>query len=200
MDDLAAAALAHAVDHLLIGQHALAAGAPVDGHLLFVGQAFFEKLEEDPLGPLVVAGIGGIDLPVPIEGETEALELRPKVCHILRGDDLRVDVVFDGEIFGGQTKGIPAHGIQHVVAVLTALAAHHVQGGVAAGVAHMQAGTRGVRELHQGIELGFGVVDLGMECLFVLPHLLPLGFNSLVIVFHVCNQLQTFLLQIPRSE
>ena len=25
-------------------------------------------------------------------------------------------------------------------------------------------------------------------------------FNSLVIVFHVCNQLQTFLLQIPRSE
>ena len=72
--------------------------------------------------------------------------------------------------------------------------------GLHVGHPHMQAGTRRIGELHQGIELGFGVVDLNMEGLFVLPHLLPLGFNSLVIVFHVCNQLQTFLLQIPRSE
>ena len=87
-----------------------------------------------------------------------------------------------------------------VVAVFTALAAYHVQRGVAAGMADVQACTRRIRELHKGIELGFFVVDLDMEGLFVLPHLLPLGFNSLVIVFHVCNQLQTFLLQIPRSE
>jgi hypothetical protein len=35
-----------------------------------------------------------------------------------------------------------------------------------------------------------------VEGLFVLPHLLPLGFNSLVIILHVCNQLQT-LTKIP---
>ena len=38
VDDLAAAALADAVYHFLIGQHALAAGAPVDGHFLLIGQ------------------------------------------------------------------------------------------------------------------------------------------------------------------
>ena len=158
------------------------------------------QLQEDPLGPLVVFRVGGVDLAVPVKGEAQSLQLAAEVVHVVLGDDGRVDVVLHGEVLGGQTEGIPAHGVQHVVAVLTALAAHHIQGGVAAGVAHMQAGTRRIGELHQGIELGFGVVDLGMESLFVLPHLLPLGFNSLVIVFHVCNQLQTFLLQIPRSE
>ena len=198
--DLAAAALAHAVDHFLVGQHALAAGAPVDVHFLLVGQTVLVQLQEDPLGPLVVFRVGGVDLAVPVKGEAQSLQLAAEVVHVVLGDDGRVDVVLHGEVLGGQTEGIPAHGVQHVVAVLTALAAHHIQGGVAAGVAHMQAGTRRIGELHQGIELGFGVVDLGMESLFVLPHLLPLGFNSLVIVFHVCNQLQTFLLQIPRSE
>ena len=37
-DDLAAAALADAVDDFLVGQHALAAGAPVDGHGGLIGQ------------------------------------------------------------------------------------------------------------------------------------------------------------------
>ena len=41
--DLAAAALAHAVDNFLVGQHALAAGAPVDVHFLLVGQAVLDR-------------------------------------------------------------------------------------------------------------------------------------------------------------
>ena len=183
VDDLAAAALAHTVDHLLIGQHALAAGAPVDGHLLFVGQAFFEKLEEDPLGPLVVAGIGGIDLPVPIEGEAEALELGLKVCHILRGDDLRVDVVFDGEIFGGQAKGIPAHGVQHIIALHPALSGYDIQRGIGTRMADMQSLTGRIRELHQRIVFGLGVVIFGMEYMGFFPLFLPLRFNFLKFVF-----------------
>ena len=45
----AAAALAHAVDHFLVCQHALAGGTPVDVHLLFIGQPGLEQLEENPL-------------------------------------------------------------------------------------------------------------------------------------------------------
>ena len=200
MHHLAAAALAHAVDNFLVGQHALAAGAPVDVHFLLVSQTVLVQLQEDPLGPLVVLGVGGVDLTIPVKGEAQRLELAAEMIHVALGDDGRVDVVLHGEVLGGQTEGIPAHGVQHVVAVFTALAAYHVQRGVAAGMADVQACTRGIRELHKGIELGLFVVDLDVEGLFVLPHLLPLGFNSLVIVFHVCNQLQTFLLQIPRSE
>ena len=199
VDDLAAAALAHAVDDFLVGQHALAAGAPVDVHFLLVGQTVLVQLQEDPLGPLVVFGVSGVDLAVPVEGEAQSLELLTEVIHVLLGDDGRVDVVLHGEVLGGQTEGIPAHRVEHVVAVLTALAAHHVQRGIAAGVAHMQTRARRIRELHEGIELGLFVVDLGMEGLFVLPHLLPLGLNGLVIILH-CFQLQTFLLcQTPRA-
>ena len=190
---LAAAALAHAVDNFLVGQHALAAGAPVDVHFLLVSQTVLVQLQEDPLGPLVVLGVGGVDLTVPVEGEAQSLQLLAEVVHIVLGDDGRVDVVLHGEVLGGQTEGIPAHGVEHVVAVLTALAAHHVQRGIAAGVAHVQTRARRIRELHEGIELGLFVVDLGMEGLLVLPHLLPLGLNGLVIILH-CFQLQTFLM------
>ena len=54
VNDLAAAALAHAVDNFLVGQHALAAGAPVDVHFLLVSQTMLIQLQEDPLGPLII--------------------------------------------------------------------------------------------------------------------------------------------------
>ena len=75
LDHGAAAALADAVDHFLVGQHDLAAGAVVDGGLLLVGKAFLVELQEDPLGPLVVFGVGGIDLPVPVKGQAQGLQL-----------------------------------------------------------------------------------------------------------------------------
>ena len=72
-DNGGAAALAHALHYLLVGQHALAGGAPVHRHGGLVGQAVLIELEEDPLGPLVVAGIGGVDLPAPVEGVAQHL-------------------------------------------------------------------------------------------------------------------------------
>ena len=192
VDDLAAAALADAVDDFLVCQHALAAGTPVDVHFLLVGEALLVQLQEDPLGPLIILGVGGVDLTVPVEGEAQCLELLPEVVNILLGDDGRMDVVLHGEVLGGQAESVPAHRVEHVITVLAALAAHDIQRSVAAGMADVQARARGIRELHQCIELGLLVVDLSVEGLFVLPHLLPLGLHGLVIILHSCNQLQTF--------
>ena len=65
--DLVAAALAAPVDDLLVGQHGLVVGAPLDGGLGAVGQAALEELEEDPLRPAVVARIVGGELARPVE-------------------------------------------------------------------------------------------------------------------------------------
>ena len=184
VDHLAAAALAAAVDHLFVGQHHLAAGAPVDVHLFFIGKAVLVQLQKDPLGPAVVLRVGGVDLPVPVKGQAQRLELAFEAGHVVFGDDLRVDVVLHGEVLGGQAKGVPPHGVEHVVAAKALFAGHDVQRGVAAGMAHMQPLPAGIGELHQGVELGLGMVDLHMEGLFVLPHLLPLFLNGFVIVFH----------------
>ena len=98
VNDFAAAALAHAVDNFLVGQHALAAGAPVDVHFLLVSQTMLIQLQEDPLGPLVVLGVGGIDLTIPVKGEAQSLQLAAEVVHIVLGDNGRVDVVLHGKV------------------------------------------------------------------------------------------------------
>ena len=51
------AALAAAVDHLLVGEHRLVVRAPLDRRLLAVRETALEQLQEDPLGPAVVLGL-----------------------------------------------------------------------------------------------------------------------------------------------
>ena len=190
----AAAALANAVDDFLVGQHDLAAGAVVDGGLFLISQALFEELDEDPLGPLVVLGVSGVDLTIPIEGQAQGFQLALEAGHILGGDDFGVDVVLQGVVLGGQAESVPAHRVEHVITVLAALAAHDIQRSVAAGMADVQSRARGIRELHQCIELGLFVVDLDMEGLFVLPHLLPLGLHGLEIVLHTLSFLPMLII------
>ena len=147
VDDLAAAALADAVDDLLVREHALAGGAPVDVHLLLIGQPRFEQLEENPLGPLVILRIGGGNLPAPVKADAQGLDLLFKPGDVLLGHLGGVDVVLDGVVLGGQAEGVPANGVQHIVALHPALSSHHVQGGVGPGMAHVQPLPRGVGEL-----------------------------------------------------
>ena len=180
----AAAALTDAVDDLLVGQNDLAAGAVVDGGLLLVGKALLEQLDEDPLRPLIVLGVGGVDLAVPVKGQAQRLELALEAGHILGGDDLGVDVVFQGVVLGRQAEGVPAHGVQDVIAALTLFARDDVQRGVAARMADVQARGGRVRELDQRVEFRLGMVDFGMEGILVLPDLLPFGLNCFKVVFH----------------
>ena len=66
-DDQVARALTGAVGQdLLVGQHRLAAGAPVDRGVGPVGQAGLQQLGEDDLVPLDVLGIVAADLAAPV--------------------------------------------------------------------------------------------------------------------------------------
>ena len=125
LDDRGAAALADAAHDLFIGQTDLAAGAPVDGHLGLVGQAFLEELQEDPLGPVIVIGIGGVYFAFPVEGIPQGMQLCLKARHVVLRNDLRMNVVLDGVVFRGQAEGVPTHGEQHIVALHTALSCQY---------------------------------------------------------------------------
>ncbi len=154
-DHLGTAALADAVHHFLVGQTHLAGGTPVDGHFRLVGQSRLKQFQEDPLGPFVIAGIRGVDLPLPVKGIAQGMELSLEAFHIVFGHDPGVDVIFDGIILRGKTKCVPAHGIEHVVALHPALAGHDVQGGVGPGVSHMKPLSRRVGEFYKCIVLRF---------------------------------------------
>ena len=128
-----------------------------------------EHLQEDPLGPLVVVGVGGVDAAVPIKAVAQHLQLAGEVGDVLLGDDGRVDMVLDGVVLRGQAEGIEADGVQHVVALHPLFAGDDVHGREGPGMAHMEALTGGVGELDEAVELGALVPGDGGVGLGLLP-------------------------------
>src|SRR2546430_13371433 len=61
---------------------------PIDRRLLPEGDPRLEELQEDPLRPLVVAGVGGRELVTPVEHAPEAPQLPAEGLDVLR-DELR---------------------------------------------------------------------------------------------------------------
>ena len=133
------------------------------------------RLQEDPLRPLEVVRVGGIDLAVPVVAEAEHLDLPAEGVDVLLRGDARVRAGLDGVLLGGQAEGVPAHRVQDVEAAHALVAGQDVGGGVAFGMADVQAGAAGVGEHVEDVELR--LVRTGpvrrAEGLVRLPELLP---------------------------
>ena len=187
-DHLAAAALAHTLHHFLIGQDALAAGAPVHGHGGLVCQVVLKELEEYPLGPLVVVGIGGVHAAVPVEAITQHLELPGEILDVLLGDNGGMYMVLDGEVLRGEAEGIEANGEEHIVPLHALFPGDHINSGKGPWMTHMEACRRGIRELDEAVELFSGLVagDGGVG-LGLFPVVLPFLFNGRKIVLHTVS-------------
>jgi hypothetical protein len=113
-DDGVAAALALPVHDLLVGQHGPEGGAPVNGDLGLVGEASLVELEEDPLRPAVVGGVGGVHLAAPVVGEPEHLELLAEALDVLLRGDPGVGPGLDGVLLGREPERVPPDGVEHV--------------------------------------------------------------------------------------
>ena len=101
------------------------------------------ELEKDPLRPLHVSGIGGVDLAVPVVGEAEPLQLAAESGDVVLGVDPR-DARRSCMAYslGRQAKGVPAHGMQHVEPAHPLVAGDDVGGGVALRMARRAARRR----------------------------------------------------------
>ena len=160
--------------NLLVGQHGLVNRAPPLVAFLLVGEAGFVELEEAPLGPAVVFGVGSVDFAAPVNGVTELLGLFAEVLDVGGGSGLRRDAGFDGVILGGQTKGVIAEGAKNVHALLGIEAGEHINNGEVADMTNVKTSARGVGE-HFGDEfLGARVADwASLKCLSIGPDFLP---------------------------
>ena len=176
--DRGAAALAMPVDHLLVGEHGGVLRAPVDGRLLAVGQSALVELQEEPLGPAVVARLVGAELARPVDRDPprphpalERLDRLPRrVTRVLAG--------VDGVVLGRQAERVVAHRMQHAPAG----AAVEVRDRVADGVVLQMPDVRLARGVRQHLEhvRGGNVAVLVVRDLpgpLTLPDLLPLGFD-----------------------
>ena len=179
-----AADVAAPVAHLFVRQHRAELGAPVHRHLGLVGEAHLEELAEDPLGPLHVAGIGGVDLAVPVVREAERLELLAVARDVAGGRHRRVLAGLHRVLLGGQAEGVPAHRVQHVEAAHALVAGEDVGRDVAFGVTDVQAFPGRIGEHVEHVVLGPRGIDLGSERVMLEPMALPLGLEPARLVRH----------------
>ncbi|MPN06113.1 hypothetical protein SDC9_153368 [bioreactor metagenome] len=174
--DDGAGAPALAVDDLFVGEHGVVDRVPVHGAELFVHQALFVEAGEQPLFPAVVLGRAGGEFALPVDGEAERLELRAHVIDVRVGPPGRRDVVLHGRVFRRHAEGVPAHRLQHVVALHLVEAREDVADRVVAHMAHVQFPGR-VREHRQAVVLGFAGVFDGAGGAGFIPVLLGGAFE-----------------------
>ena len=115
-------------------------------------------------------------------GVDKARELALEACDVLLGNLCRMNMVLDGKVLSRQTECVPAHRIQHVVALHALFARNDIQRGVRARMAYMQTLTGRIRELYERVELLLVRVILGMEALLLVPDVLPFLFYLFMIV------------------
>ncbi len=150
--DRRARAPAAAVDHLLVREHRLVDGVPVDDARLLVGDALFEHLQEQPLVPPVVRGIAGRDLARPVDRAAHRLHLPFHVGDVVVGPGRRRNAGLHRGVLRGQAERVPAHRHQHVVPLHPQVPVHHVADHVVAHVPHVQH-ARGVGQHRHAEEL-----------------------------------------------
>ena len=115
--DRGPAALAAPVDDLLVGEHGLILGTPLDRGVGAVGEAGLVELQEDPLGPAVVLGLVGGDLAAPVDRDAPGQELLAEAGDRALGRDARMLAGPDRVVLGRQAEGVVAHRLQDAVAV-----------------------------------------------------------------------------------
>ena len=133
---------APAVDDLLVGQDCLVHRVPVDQALLAIDQALLEQVQEPGLLAPVIAHVAGRELPRPVNGQAKLLQLVPHPADVVVGPGLGVDPALHGGVLGGQAKGVPAHGVQHIEAPGALVPRNNVAEGVVAHMAHVQPARR----------------------------------------------------------
>ncbi len=143
-----------------------------------------EELKEDPLGPFIIIRIGCPERAAPVIAKTDIVELAAEVGDIIVRRDSGVDTVVDRILFGGKTKCIIAHRMQHVKPFQSLIAGKDIAGDITEGVADMQTRAAGIREHIQDIEFRFGRIVGHFIGAVRYPALLPFLFNFAEVIFH----------------
>ena len=132
------AALAESADYLLIGQHRLTVGTPVDVGGFAVRQPTVVHLQEKPLVPVVILRVAGVQGAVPVEGAGISAHRSPLGGDVFIRPGRRVDSALDRGILRWEAERVPADGVQHVEPPLHPVPRQHIAQCIGLGVPHVQ--------------------------------------------------------------
>ncbi len=97
-----------------------------------------EDLRNDPLCPPVIVRIRSIHRPVPIEAQGQRFHLLFVALSVLCRRLARVNPRINGVLFSWQAKGVKAHWVQYIEALLPFAARHDVRSDVPQRVPYVQ--------------------------------------------------------------
>ncbi len=162
---------------MLVGQNRLIDRIPVDPGILAVREALLVHLEEQPLVPLVVLGVGRVDHARPVEGCGITAHRRALLIDVVVGPRDGIQVALDGGVLGRKAEGVPPDGVKHVIAAVAPVAGNDVAERIRFRVPHVQV-PRGVGE-HVEHVLARPVISgaIGTERFALIPDGKPLFLN-----------------------
>ena len=178
------ATLREVADEFLDGLGTLALGA-VEG---------VEHLLKGPLCPMIIMWVTRAHLAVPVEAETDIVELTAVAGDILGSGLGRMLSGLYGVLLSGKAIGIIAHGIKHIESLQPFVAGINVAGDIAQRMTHVQSCSRRIGEHVEHVVLRFAFVFNNMIGLVVDPSLLPFFFNFPEIVLHYLMSDYDFLI------
>ena len=184
LDDIAVADIALAALAVLVGEDHLAVGAVVHQSLVPESQSVVEQLQEDPLGPLVIVFIRGIDHAVPVEGESDLLQLVREMMDVVVRGDTGMLIRLYGIVLSRKAESVEADGEQDIVPLHPALPGDDLQSGICLDMADMHACAAGIGELHQSVELRLRGIVHRVEDLGLQPSGLPLRLDFFKVIIH----------------
>lgn len=159
-----------------------------------------EHLEERPLRPLVVSGVARAHLAVPVERESDLVQLFAVAGDVLLGRDGGMLPRLDRILLGGKAEGVVTHRVEDVESLEPLVARVDVRGDVAQRMADVQARSRRVGEHVQHVEFGPRGVRLHLVGFVRPPAALPFGLDLLEIVLHMsCNFVADFPAKIEKK-
>ena len=122
----------------------------------------------------VIFRLTGGELPTPVEGEAQTLQLRLHVGDVGARPFAGMNLLFHRGVFGGHTEGIPPHRVQHLIPAHSAKPRQHVAHSVVADMADVDA-PGWIREHLQHIRARLAARVVGTEALLLVPDVLPFG-------------------------
>ncbi len=115
-----------------------------------------KQLQENPLRPLVIFWIRGIDLSVPVITEAEYLDLAPEGINVFAGRQTWMGAGLDGVFLRRQPEGIPAHRMQNISALHAQVATEDIRSRVSFRMPDVQPRPRRIRKHVE--DVGFRLV------------------------------------------
>ena len=138
------------------------------------------------------------DLARPVIGEAHALQLRTHCRDVLICPDRRVDIFGNRCVFGRQAERIPAHRMQHVKALRTAIAGDKIPHRIIADMPDMQLARR-IGKHFKHIVFRRARLGRDFEHPPLAPYPLPFGFGFSEIVTRY-HRGRSFIVVLPRQR